>query len=209
MKAKKLKVHCPAMKARGLKAPKTTLDVIYFEHTVGIPWADIRPLVASAFRHIQRAGFHDHGVNFLLRMLHTPQIILNKGQHGFWWGRCCGCVSRVYIGKLHTEAQKTTYPLFKDMPVFWHKDWKEHLVGLVAHELWHRWQPGHGKPAEIMCELVESDAIDTYRREQGYIFTPPIEPEVETTESKNENTHTPIGADTVDQRMHLQLSLQP
>jgi len=211
MKAKKLKVHCPAMKVRGLKAPKTTLDVTYYENTVGIPWAEIRPLVASAFRHIQREGFRDHGDNFLRRMrLYTPHLILGKGQNGFWWGRCTGHVSRVYIGKLHTEAQKTTYPKFKDMPVFWHRDWKEHLVGLVAHELWHRWQPGHGKPAEIMCELVESDAIDTYRREQGYTFTPPAEPETENSEPKteHENIDTPVGAGT-DQRLHLQLSLQP
>jgi len=82
-------------------------------------------------------------------------------------------------------------------------DWKEHLVGLVAHELWHRWQPGHGKKAEIMCELVESDAIDTYRREQGYTFTPPAEAKTE-----NENIPDPVGAGT-DQRLHLQLSLQP
>jgi hypothetical protein len=204
-KAKKLTVTCPAMRLPGgLRAPKTKLKVFYSEHTIGIPWAEIRPLVACAFRHVQREGFRDHNYDFLRRSQRwTPELILGKATRGYWWGRNCGHISRVYVGKLHTEPQKTTYPKFKDMPVFWHKDWKEHLVGLVAHELWHRWQPGHGKKAEIMCELVESDAIDTYRREQGYTFTPPAEPNTE-----NENINDPTGAGA-DQRLHLQLSVQP
>ena len=177
--AKKLKVHCPAMKLRGgLKAPKTTLRVSYHEHTVGLPWADIRPLIASAFRHVQREAFRTLRENFLLRShTWTPDLILAKGQNGYWWGRATGTVSRVFIGKLQTEPHKSVYPKYKDMPIMWHRDWQEQLLGLVAHELWHRWQPGHGKPAEIMCELVESDAIDTYRKEQGYTFTPPAKPE--------------------------------
>lgn len=179
-KAKKLTVTCPALRLPGgLRAPKTKLTVYYSEHTIGVPWAEVRPLVACAFRHVQREGFRDHREDFLRRSQRwTPELILGKSTRG-WWGRNCGHISRVYVGKLHTEAQMTTYPKFKDMPVFWHRDWKEHLVGLVAHELWHRWQPGSGKKAEIMCELVESDAIDTYRKEQGYAFTPPVEPETE------------------------------
>lgn len=172
------KITAPAMKHRdGWKAPKTVLRVYYFEDRVGVPWAEIRPLVACAFRHVQKEAFRDHGLNFVTRCeRNTTDLYLHKSSRG-WWGRNMGVRSRVFIGKLHEDAQQTTYPKFKDMPVFWHKDWKEHLVGLVAHELWHRWQPGHGKEAEIMCETVESDAIDTYRREMGYTFTPPVIPD--------------------------------
>jgi len=173
-KVKRLKIHCPAMTLRGgLKAPKTTLMVRYSEHTIGIPWSEVRPLVACAFRHVQKAAFADHREEFLRRRCNSELIIGKSGSRG-WWGRNAGVCSRMFIGELHKEPHQTTYPKYKDMPVFWHKDWKEHLVGLAAHELWHRWQPGHGKEAEIMCELVESDAIDTYRREQGYAFTPPV-----------------------------------
>lgn len=171
-RAKVLKVHCPALRLRGgLTAPKTTLRVHYWERTVGLPWAEIRPLIACAFRHIQREAFRDLKHDFIRRMnCYQPILFLAKGRN--WWGRCVGIHSRVFIGKLHTEPRQSVYPKYKDMPVFWHKDWKETLVGLTAHELWHRWQPGWGKKAEIMCELVESDAIEAYRREQGYAFTP-------------------------------------
>lgn len=173
MPKSKFKVTCPAMKLRGLKAPKTHLIVRYDPRQTNMPWKEIRPLIACAFRHIQREGFRDLGTEFLRRMSRwTPELILGKSS--FWYGRATGYTARVFVGKLHTEAQRTTYPRFKDMPVFWHKDWKEHLVGLTAHELWHRWQPGSGKKAETMCELVESDAIDAYRREQGYTFVPPL-----------------------------------
>lgn len=177
---KRLKVHCPAITLRGgLKAPKTTLNVCYSERTVGLPWKDIRPLIACAFRHVQKTAFQGHREEFLRRMrCWNSELILAKSGTRFWWGRNVGTRSRVYVGELHPEPRQTTYPKYKDMPVFWHKDWKEHLVGLTAHELWHRWQPGTGKQAEIMCELVESDAIDTYRREQSYTFTP--EPEQST-----------------------------
>jgi hypothetical protein len=169
----KFKITCPAMKLRGLKSPKTTLIVYCDPKQIGVPWRELRPLIACAFRHIQREGFRDYTFEFLRRMSGwTPELTLSKGYT--WYGRAAGYTARVFVGRLHPEAQCTTYPRFKDMPVFWHKDWKEHLVGLVAHELWHRWQPGTGKKAEMMCELVESDAIDTYRREQGYTFvTPP------------------------------------
>lgn len=168
----KFKITCPAMKVRGLKSPKTTLVVHCNPEQIGAPWRELRPLIACAFRHIQRAGFCDHGTEFLRRMSRwTPELTLGKSS--VWYGRACGHTARVFIGRLHPEAQCTTYPKFKDMPVFWHKDWKEHLVGLTAHELWHRWQPGTGKKAEMMCEMVESDAIDAYRKEQGYTFVAP------------------------------------
>jgi hypothetical protein len=159
---KKLKITAPAMKNRqGLRAPKTVRRVFYYEHRIGLPWAEIRPLIACAFRHVQREGFRDHGYEFIRRSNGwETELHLHKSKRG-WWGRNVGARSRVCVGPLHPEPRKTTYPKFKDMPVFWHMDWKEHLVGLVAHELWHRWQPGHGKPAEIMCETVEQDAIDT------------------------------------------------
>jgi hypothetical protein len=173
MKAKKLKITAPSMKLRnGLMSARTELHVFYFEHRVGVPWAELRPLIASAFRHVQKEAFRDHGSEFVRRSrIWTTELYLHKSKRG-WWGRNVGARSRVFIGKLHEDPQETRYPKFKDMPVFWHMDWREHLVGLVAHELWHRWQPGHGKPAEMMCETVEQDAIDTYRREQGYVFKP-------------------------------------
>lgn len=187
MKAKKLKVHCPAMTVRKIKSPKTTLKVYYYEHTVGLPWKQLRPMIACAFRHVQREALLTHGENFLRRSrMWQPELYLANGKHGYWWGRAVGQTARVFIGTRHTDARKTVYPKYKDMPVFWHRDWQEHLVGIVAHELWHRWQPGHGKKAEIMCELVESDAIDTYRKEQGYTFTPPAESEPIETVNKTE-----------------------
>ena len=51
------------------------------------------------------------------------------------------------------------------MPEFWHANWQEHLVGLCAHELWHLYsRKPSGREQEFECELVESDAIDFYRR---------------------------------------------
>ena len=168
----KFKITCPAMKLRGIKSPKTYLIVHCNPEQIGVPWRELRPLIACAFRHIQREGFRDHAFEFLRRVSRwTPELTLSKGYA--WYGRATGFTARVFVGRLHPEAQSTTYPRFKDMPVFWIKDWREHLLGLTAHELWHRWQPGSGKQAEMVCEMVESDAIDSYRREQGYTFTPP------------------------------------
>ena len=174
MKAKTYKITAPAMRLRsGLRAPKTELKVVYYERQVGVPWAVMRPLVACAFRHVQREGFKDLKVNFIDRNRNNVSLLyLHKSGRG-WWGRNMGVRSRVFIGHLHTKPWQTTYPKFRDMPVFWHKDWKEHVVGLMAHELFHRWQPGTGKNAEFMCEMVEWDAIDAYRKQQGYVFVPP------------------------------------
>lgn len=185
MKAKTLKITAPSMKLRnGLMSARTELRVHYFEHRVGVPWAELRPLIASAFRHVQKEAFRDHGSEFIRRSrVYTTELYLHKSKRG-WWGRNVGARSRVFIGPLHPEPRKTTYPKFKDMPVFWHMDWREHLVGLVAHELWHRWQPGHGKKAEEMCEAVEEDAIANYRREQGYTFKP-VEVHVEDEEMQH------------------------
>jgi len=170
---KTLKITAPAMKHRnGLEAPKTVLNVLYFEHRVGVPWAGMRPLVACAFRHIQKEAFRDLGSEFIRRCrLYTTELHLHKSKRS-WYGRAAGHRSWVLIGPLHPEPRRSVYPKYKDMPTFWHMDWREHVVGLIAHELWHRWQPGHGKPAELMCETVEQDAIDAYRREMGYTFKP-------------------------------------
>jgi len=201
---------------QGLRASKTVLIVTYYEDRVGVPWSEIRPLIASAFRHVQKEAFRDLGTEFIRRSHNwNTTLFLHKSSRG-WWGRNVGSRSRVFIGPLHAEPRQTTYPKFKDMPVFWHMDWKEHLVGLVAHELWHRWQPGHGKPAEMMCETVEQDAIDTYRREQGYTFKPvtvhhepddfarcPLENCVDcklTTQYWMEDQHTPLCQSCADKR---------
>lgn len=192
-KAKKFTVACPAIslpRGRG-RADKTKLNVYYYEHLVGVPWSEIRPLVATAFRHVQREGFRLLRDDFIARNKRfTSELVLTASCTSCWYGFHVGYRSRVHVGAKHTEPKRTTYPKFKDMPVFWIRDWKEHLVGLIAHELWHRWQPGSGKNAEFMCELVESDAIDTYRKEQGYTFTPP---ETETNETEtNETNETEI-----------------
>lgn len=210
MKAKLYKIMAPAMRHRdGWKAPKTELRVRYYEKQIGVPWKVMRPLVVCAFRHVQREAFNDLKMDFITRnQKNWTMLYLHKSGRG-WWGRNMGVRSRVFIGHLHEHPRDVTYPEFKDMPEVWVKDWKEHVVGLVAHELWHRWQPGHGKKAEMMCELVESDAIDTYRKEQGYTFTPPskwhtIEPPKST---KHENIDPPIDTHAgTNQRLHdLQL----
>lgn len=188
MKAKTYKITAPAMKHRkGWKCPKTVLHVTYYEKQVGVPWKVIRPLVACAFRHVQREGFNDLMLNFVDRTQRndTKLFIHKSGPRRGWWGRNMGIRSRVFVGDLHKEPMLDTYDRFDDMPEYWVKDWREHLVGIIAHELWHRWQPGSGKQAEIMCELVEIDAIDAYRKLMGYTFTPP---------NKNENITTPVTA---------------
>lgn len=174
MKAKIYKIMAPAMKHReGWRVGRTELHVSYNAKTFGVPWKIVRPMVACAFKHVQREAFNDLKMDFIVRNKNSfTMLYLHKSRRG-WWGRNMGMRSRVFIGPLHEDARETTYPTYKDMPVFWHKDWREHLVGLIAHELWHRWQPGSGKQAEIMCELVESDAIDAYRKQEGYTFTPP------------------------------------
>lgn len=174
MKSKVYKIMAPAMKHRdGWKCPKTELHVVYSESRMGVPWKTIRPMIACAFRHVQREAFNDLKLDFIIRNKGSFTTLYLRKSKRCWHGRNSGMRSFVFVGKLHEDARETTYPKFVDMPVFWHKDWREHLVGLTAHELWHRWQPGSGKQAEIMCELVESDAIDAYRKQEGYTFTPP------------------------------------
>jgi len=168
------KITAPAMKHRdGWKASRTELRV-FLCRTVGFKWAEARPLIACAFRHVQKEAFRDHGVNFITRCNNNndTELHLNKGKRA-WWGRNMGVRSRVFVGPLHTTPQLEVYGKFKEMPEFWLADWQEHLVALVAHELWHRWQKGHGKTAEMMCETVAVDAVDTWRKEAGYTFTPP------------------------------------
>lgn len=169
----KYKITAPAMKHRdGWKAPRTELRV-FLCRTVGFTWAEVRPLIACAFRHVQKEAFRDHGLNFVTRCnSNVTELHLNKGKRN-WWGRNMGTRSRVFVGPLHKTPLLDRYGKFKDMPEFWVADWQEHLIALVAHELWHRWQKGHGKPAETMCELVASDAVAAWRKEAKYTFTPP------------------------------------
>jgi len=170
------RISGPKFKLRsGLIVPKDYLAVDY-RRTVGLPWKEVRPMVACAFRHVRREAARDLGPEYVRRAAkYRHTLVLGKSkQH--WWGRAVGYTARVFMGKLHTEPRTCVYPRFKDMPVYWVRDWQEHLVGLIAHELWHRWQPGSGKAAEHMCELVEWDAIDRWRKEQGYVFTPPETP---------------------------------
>ena len=94
---------------------------------------------------------------------------------GYWYGSACGYRCRVFVGRLHPEPCKDTYRRYKDMPEYWYRDWKERAVFLFAHELWHRWsQKPNGKQQEFDCEIVGMDAIDRWRREQGYMWIPPL-----------------------------------
>lgn len=167
------KITAPAMKHRnGLKAPQTKLRV-FLCRSVTFKWAEVRPLIACAFRHVQKEAFRKHGVNFITRCNNnTTELHLNRGKR-FWWGRNVVMRSRVFVGPLHTTPKLDTYSKFKDMPEFWIADWQEHLIALVAHEMWHRWQSGSGRSAEELCELMAIDAVDAWRKEAGYTFTPP------------------------------------
>ena len=191
VKAKTYKITAPAMKHRdGWKCPKTELRVTYYESRIGVPWKTMRPLIACAFRHVQREGFNDLKLDFIDRnRRNASKLFVHKSKRD-WWGRNMGIRSRVFVGPLHDEPKLETYDRFDDMPEYWVKDWREHLVGIVAHELWHRWQPGTGKAAEMVCELVEIDAIDAYRKLMKYTFTPPTKPE-------NENTDTAPAPDAL------------
>ena len=175
-------VYCPALRLRGgLQVGKTKLIVHYNEGTVGLPWKQLRPLLASAFRHVQREAFRTHRTEFIRRSCHwTSEITVGKAKRN-WHGHSYGFYCRLFMGDLHTAPTRWDYPRYKNMPVIWVRDWQERLVQLAAHELWHRWEHGHGKGPETMCELVGDDAVHTYRREQGYTFAPP---------ESNENTTT-------------------
>jgi hypothetical protein len=143
--------------------------VYYYEHQVGVRWAEIRPLVAFAFRYTQRLAFHDFGRKFIARCMNFTTTLHILKDHR-WHGRNLGWRSDVFVGALHERPIKQKYPRFKDMPEFWEIDWREHLLGIVSHELWHNWHEGHGRKAEFMCETVESDAVNAWRQHCGYSF---------------------------------------
>lgn len=161
-------------KEKWLRMEKTILNVSYNEKRVGVPWKVIRPMVACAFRHIQREAFNDLLFDFVTRQRRNPTTLYLHKSKRDWWGRNIGIRSRVFIGELFEIPKLETYDRFDDMPEYWVKDWREYMVCMVAHEMWHRWQKGTGKEAEIVCENVASDAIDAYRKQEGYTFAPPV-----------------------------------
>ena len=124
-----------------------------------VPWRQLKPLIASAWRHITREAVRQGSVLF------APRLTLTNGNS--WRGRAWPGARQtlVRLADLHTEPRPTRYPRYQDMPEFWHANWQEHLVGLCAHELWHLYsRKPSGREQEFECELVESDAIDVYRR---------------------------------------------
>jgi len=162
------RVTAPKMKVRGFVAPKDTLLVDYNERTVRLPWRTVRPLIACAFVHVKREALRQHGPEYVRRQQRWPHVLRIGKSSRSWWGRACGYHAKVFIGNLHEEPVLQRYPRFKEMPEFWINNWREQLVGLTAHELWHRWSPApNGKAQEYDCELVEWDAVDRWRSLNG------------------------------------------
>lgn len=169
------KVTAPQYKRNGTFIPKDHLEVLYHRR-VPVAWAEMRPIVACAFRHVKVEAIRAHGADYSRRQLRCTHVLrVGLSDRGYWYGHACGYQCRVFVGRLHPEPCKDTYRRYKDMPEYWYRDWKERAVFLFAHELWHRWsQKPNGKQQEFDCEIVGMDAIDRWRREQGYTWIPPL-----------------------------------
>jgi hypothetical protein len=185
---KHYKVTSPALKIKTrqgfIRIPRGLLQVEYSER-LRVPWEEMRRMVACAYRHVRTEAAREHNnrepydnpVTFKVNKIVT--LHLRKASFG-WHGRAGGYTARVYIGKLYTVPRRTTYPNFKDMPVYWVTDWKERCVDLIAHELWHCFgRGGSGKKAEFDCEMVAWDCVEAWRKLNGYTFATP--PEVDGT----------------------------
>jgi hypothetical protein len=161
-------VTARAVRLRRHVAPLDKMLVTCAPERIGESWQVLRPLLAAAFYHVKTAALMERGDYYVsnqrlrphrLRLLHT--------RYG-WRGRAYGSSCRVYVGKLHEEPRSVTYTRYKDMPEFSVKDWREHLIALVAHELYHRWSvKPNGKRQEFDCELVAFDAVERWRRQQN------------------------------------------
>lgn len=170
------KVTAPALRANGCYIGRTHLEV-YVAPAVKQPWSELRPLIAAAFAHVKREAFRNETTRQLLPR--PLRLYLTTSRRSHWHGRSYSFRKvKVCMGRLHPEPEETTYPHYSNMPVIWHRDWRETLIDFCAHELWHQFSvEPHGRKQEFDCELVASDAIDSYRRRMKYTFTPPVEPE--------------------------------
>jgi hypothetical protein len=115
-------------------------------------------LVALAWDYIQ--SIHPNRKRARLRLM-----------NGRWWvGKAWRsknyCLLRV--GRLHDETWELRYESVRgdygEMPLAIYKGWREHLVALAAHELWHLFsRKPRGREQEYDCELRSLEAIDYYR----------------------------------------------
>ena len=139
---------------------------------IKVPWRKLRPLVAFASSYCRRIAMHQFKGAELPACLHLK---ITKGNS--WRGRAFPRSRRclVRIGSQEVKPFLSVYPRYKEMPTFWISNWDERLIGLVTHELWHLYNPGHGKKYEYDCELMELDSIESWRVYKGYTFTPPQE----------------------------------
>ena len=146
--------------------------VVDLSTSIRMPWKELRPLVAFAFGYARQVALRENAKTpwKIPSPLHLKLTRGNSWRGRAWHYRCL-----VRVGRFDFKPFLSRYPRFREMPEFWIATWQERLVGLVAHELWHLYRPGHGKPAEYDCELMEWDAVEAYRKHMGYSFTPPIE----------------------------------
>jgi hypothetical protein len=143
------------------------------------PWRELRPMIAFAFGYARKVALQENKAT-PWKVPSPLHLKLTRGN--CWRGRAWHYRCLVRIGSLNFKPFLSRYPRYRDMPAFWIINWQERLVGLVTHELWHLYRPGHGKPAEHDCEIMEWDSIEAWRKYQCYTFTPP-EPPAETADS--------------------------
>lgn len=165
------------MKRYTINCAKAKLIVDVSPQVLGRPllvWKNLRPVVAFAFRYTRSVALREAKLKpgaVPLPSIAKLELTSGNGWRGRAWRWNSRCIVR--IGPLPTEPFISKYPRYRDMPQFWVDGWQERLVGFVAHELWHLHRPGHGRSAEYDCELVEWDAVEAWRKDQGYTFTPP------------------------------------
>jgi hypothetical protein len=161
-------VTARAVRHRGLVAPLDKMLVTCAPERIGESWQVLRPLLAVALYHVKTVAIVEHGLSYALRQQRVPHQLrllhTGRGWRGWSYGSSC----RVYVGKLHADPLNVTYPRYKDMPEFSVNDWREHLIALVSHEMWHRWsKEPNGKRQEFDCEMVSIDAVDRWRKQQN------------------------------------------
>jgi len=73
----------------------------------------------------------------------------------------------VRVGPASKYPCDSTYNRYKDMPEGRLESWQEAIVGVTAHELAHtryNYDIGNRKDAEIMCEYIEQDCVNEFRK---------------------------------------------
>jgi hypothetical protein len=85
---------------------------------------------------------------------------------GDMWAELQRCFL-VRIGAASSFPCDSTYKRYKGMPEARLESWQEAVVGVTAHELAHtryNYDNGHRKNAEIMCEYIEQDCVNEFRK---------------------------------------------